>query len=105
MRVGEIVVGGLYSNGKEGKSVRFRRVLGEGERYKLYRGQANTDCVGYATFRLGAKDGDLVQVGGVSAEASCTRVSFASWAKARVDDAPASPSSPIPVEIVEEKTP
>lgn len=73
MRKEEIVVGGTYSNGKEGRRAGVRRVIGAGPQFKLYPSQEDTDCIGYEV------------IAGPKVSDRCTRTSFAAWAKARVD--------------------
>lgn len=41
MRKEDIVIGGIYTDGKKG----IRRVVDIGPQYKLYEGQEDTDCV------------------------------------------------------------
>lgn len=82
MRKDEIVVGGTYSDGKKG----LRKVLAEGPQYQLYPGQVETDCILYEF--LGGRTPDITY--GTSENGKplmhCTRTSFASWAKERVED-------------------
>lgn len=74
MKTSEIKVGRTYTDGKGA----IRLVTGEGRLFKLYQGQASTDCLQY---KLLAKKRGPHPVGSVC---NSTRAAFASWAKEEV---------------------
>lgn len=76
MKVKDIVVGGVYSNNKEGRFEGVRKVLAEGAEFKLYKGVQDEDNVKY----------EVVKGKNQGKEFCMTRISFAQWAKMRVDN-------------------
>lgn len=74
MKKSEIVVGGVYSNGKG----RVRKVVAEGEKYVLYPGQYDRDCVRYEILDDGSGKKPNTYI------ANASRASFAAWAKERL---------------------
>jgi hypothetical protein len=81
MKKTDIVVGGTYSDGKKG----IRRVLAEGPAYRLYDSQGDTDCLLYEhvagkapSYPRGKSPRGLPTL-------HCTRESFATWARRRLD--------------------
>jgi hypothetical protein len=75
MKKSEIVLGGHYSNGKEGRGHSVRKVIDEGPQYKLYSAVTDTDCIRYR----------VIEGRGKGREGNMTRAAFAAWAKERVD--------------------
>lgn len=76
MKKSEIVVGGIYGNGKG----RIRRVVAEGD-YKLYAGQMDCDCLEYEIINDGT-----MRNRAAGSVGRMTRVRFAAWAKERMND-------------------
>lgn len=75
MKKSEIVVGGVYSNGKG----RVRKVVAEGPEYVLYEGQAETDNLRYEVINDGTKKNKSA-----GEQGNITRTSFAAWAKEKL---------------------
>lgn len=71
MKKSDIVLGGMYSNGKG----RTRKVIGMGPLFKLYPSQESINCLRYES------------VGGPKREdrGNMTIESFATWAKERIE--------------------
>lgn len=78
MKQSEIIVGGVYSNGKSGRFYQERKVIAEGPEYILYSGQENADCIRFRVIKSSYK----LYPG---AEGNMTRQSFARWAKERIE--------------------
>lgn len=75
MKKSEIVLGGHYSNGKEGRWYSVRKVIDEGPQCKLYAEVKDNDCIRYR----------VIEGRGKGREGNMTRAAFAAWAKERVD--------------------
>lgn len=82
MKKAEIEVGGIYTNGKPGKSLSVRKVLDISStgKYKLYEGQSDNDTILYEIL-VGPKNPNRSDNCGHT-----TLTSFASWAKERVPE-------------------
>ena len=76
MKKSEIVVNGIYSNGKG----RLRKVVAEGSEYVLYGSQTETDNLRYEVLNDGTKKNKTA-----GEQGNITRASFATWAKERVE--------------------
>lgn len=79
MKKSEIVVGGVYSDGKKGR----RKVTAEGGAYRLYPSQDDGDCVQYEHLagKTPAYPRGRSRAGNPLLNA--TRTSFAAWAVKR----------------------
>lgn len=75
MKKSEIVVGGVYSNGKG----RIRKIVAEGPEYMLYDGQTEADNLRYEIVNDGTKKNKSA-----GEQGNITRTSFATWAKERI---------------------
>jgi len=75
MKKNEIVVGGIYGNGK-GK---WRKVVAEGPEYVLYYSQECTDNLRYEIIHDGTKKNRSA-----GNQSNMTRQSFSSWAKEKL---------------------
>ena len=77
MKKSEVMVGGVYSNGKG----RVRKVIAEGPEYVLYDGQTETDNLRYEIINDGSKKNRTA-----GEQGNITRTAFASWAKEKVEE-------------------
>ncbi len=77
MKASDIVVGGVYSNGKG----RVRKVTARGPEYKFYESAADTDCVQYSILKGGSSGDYASDTHGHNMSVA----SFAVWAKERKD--------------------
>lgn len=80
MHKADIVVGGVYSDGKKG----IRRVVDEGPQYKLYGSQETEDCLLYELLSGRRSDGERGKSEAGNPLYHCTRTAFAAWAKERI---------------------
>lgn len=76
MKKSEIVLGGVYHNGKGNRYHEVRKVIAEGPEYTLYSGQTETDNLRY----------EVVSIRRLGHQGNITRTSFAAWAKGRFKD-------------------
>ena len=78
MKKSEIIIGGVYSNGKEGRFYQERKVvdIDNTGKYRLYQGQKDCETLKYHIIQKGSKE--------VGQWGTMTLSSFSSWAKVKV---------------------